>query len=145
MWKNVKEIKFRVKIKGDAGIYEVWSIDWLWEKMLVRRNCGDEWVKFVKIQQLMQWTGLYDKNGKLIYAHDIVRVPAKYFRVLGLDREREEDRIGMVWADNELSQYNIGDLRWNVILRGDLSRRYYEVIGNKYENPELLPAYQTNV
>lgn len=39
----------RAKIKGDAGIYQVWVIDWLNRRVLVSRNCGDEWVDMKKI------------------------------------------------------------------------------------------------
>ena len=38
-----------VKIKGDAGKYTVWGIDWLNHKMLIERSCGYEQVPFEKI------------------------------------------------------------------------------------------------
>lgn len=85
-----------------------------------------------------QLIDLKDKNGKEIYEGDIVKISSKYFRVLRINKDQEEDRVGSVWHDNELSCFNIGDIRWNVIPRKDLSKRYYEVIGNIYENPELL-------
>jgi hypothetical protein len=38
-----------VKIKGDAGAYKIWAIDWLNQKALVCRACGDEWVSLSKL------------------------------------------------------------------------------------------------
>lgn len=40
---------WKVKIKGDAGEYEIWAIDWLNQKALVYRACGDEWVQLSKL------------------------------------------------------------------------------------------------
>lgn len=45
-----KRPEFTVKVKGDAGNYNVWAIDWLYQKMLVSRTCGDEWIDFSKLK-----------------------------------------------------------------------------------------------
>lgn len=69
----MRPIKFRAKIKRDAGIYEVWAIDWLNQRVQVYRAGVYEWIPLEKIQSLMQFTGLLDKNGVEIYESDIVR------------------------------------------------------------------------
>jgi hypothetical protein len=69
---------------------------------------------------LMQYTGLKDKNGKEIYEGDVVRVCFQMF------------------PDDESDYHNetIRDIRKIPHLTG--SSRTCEVIGNIYENPELL-------
>lgn len=43
-------IKSTVKIKGDAGEYKVWGVDWENNTLYIARACGMEWVSFDKIQ-----------------------------------------------------------------------------------------------
>ena len=79
--------------------------------------------------ELMQFTGLKDKNGKEIYEGDILYcsdAPGSHHRVFW-----NNERCG--WDDERLED-------------GDSNTSYYgfdmfmdcEVIGNIYENPELL-------
>ena len=88
--------------------------------------------------EIMQFTGLKGRKGKEIYEGDILKVSAKYFRVLRIDAKQENDYVCNVSHDDELAQFNIGKLTKHIIARRDLAKRYYEVIGNIYENPDLL-------
>lgn len=87
--------------------------------------------------ELMQYTGLKDKNGVEVYEGDILEISGFYFMDI-LKQQDVTDLRGEVWHDSEIACFNIGDLRWNVIPRKDLARKYFEVIGNRFENPELL-------
>ena len=77
---------------------------------------------------LMQCTGLKDKNGKLIYEGDIVKT--KYTTPSGVDMEKickvNFDRCAY-WINNGYSAFYL-----------DNENCIYEIIGNIYENPELL-------
>ena len=75
---------------------------------------------------LLQCTGLKDKNGTLIYEEDIVDV-------------LPEDEYGVIEWDNITARYAIRIISEKGCADFD---NYYgaelEVIGNIYENPELL-------
>lgn len=78
----------------------------------------------------MQFTGLHDKNGKEIYEGDIVRMRL----VVGIDENEEdviEETVDQVEYTDEFCFYPLCDFFMN---EGDT----IEVIGNIYENPELL-------
>lgn len=90
---------------------------------------------------IMQFTGLTDKNGKEIYDGDIVKCHY-FYSALGRDfgvYEAENEITGIieikemgVWL--ETANENAGYL----LSIGGLHEESLEVIGNIYENPELL-------
>lgn len=69
--------------------------------------------------ELMQWTGLKDKNGVEIYEGDIVKWSNKTYKVVWYEKI-----AGFV-------------MEYNGIERPDIEFEC-EIIGNIYENPELL-------
>lgn len=86
---------------------------------------GEYWRDFSDVE-LMQSTGLFDKNGKEIFEGDIVLVL---------------DSPYTVFYDNEKGSYRLKphDDRWNVDYMSNFSHGgNFEVVGNIYENKEYL-------
>jgi uncharacterized phage protein (TIGR01671 family) len=80
----------------------------------------------------MQSTGLKDKNGVEIFEGDIVKVSNHPF-------QKNDNGIGIEINGNYVigrSEYSLSWLAGNLIL-AEL-KPFIEVIGNIYENPELL-------
>ncbi len=92
----------------------------------------------------MQFTGLLDKNGKEIYEGDVIR--RHHYAVEPMSKE-ERKRLGVLGgaivhpsliegtaAYDEAVKVRIPD-----VYQEDRRLDEFEVIGNIYENPELIP------
>lgn len=116
----MRGIKFRAWEKNLKEMIPVDNIDF--EKRMI--NTKSAWRLFNEIE-LMQYTGLKDKNGKEIYEGDIARKR----NIIG----------GVVWANEYQS---LGFYLKSKEGLHDVIAPYYmwdfEIIGNIYENPELL-------
>ena len=86
----------------------------------------DEVVSNSQNLHLMQYTGLKDKNGKEIYEGDIVKHEHPY---------KKEPEIKEIYFDEELCEFGLR--MSNALLHRQFSDEF-EVIGNIYENPELI-------
>ena len=73
---------------------------------------------------LMQYTGLIDKNGKEIYEGDVVTNGKAFFTITLGDCE-------WVCVGNNRRDKTLHELSWVI-------NEKYEIIGNIYENKELL-------
>ena len=118
---EMKKLKFKGWAKKDKTLFPVVTIDW--EKYIVRTLEGNldthnyyiyKWD--LEDVNLIQYTGLKDKHGKEIYESDIVEADWGY----GCPRIAVELE-SLYYAKGECS----------------ISEEI-EVIGNIYENPELL-------
>lgn len=132
----MREIKFRAWDKIHKDIKKVAVIDWVTETILLWNKRGNVRItihRTFETVELMQHTGLRDDNGKEIYEGDIIRI-----------RETEFDDWRMY-----LIEYH-GDRDYPAFdtepsIDCDSNGLSYataccelEVIGNIFENPELL-------
>ena len=110
-----REIKFRAWLKADKKMFRVDGIRFRggWVSLPTWGDDEDYNDFLLKDVELMQFTGLKDKNGKEIYERDVARWDRK----------------------NKINIALVEDVRdW----AGQYNSKEWEVIGNIYENPELL-------
>ena len=144
----MREIKFRawdgehvsdvIKIRneydeGDNILCLVLTLAWSLKEIIVA-----DWYKKNE-NRIMQYTGLKDKNGKEIYEGDIVRYERRH--------RRPEVPVDVFFREVKFISYNDSEeyydythLGWSA--GGDRTlpdvASGCEVVGNIYENPELL-------
>ena len=93
----------------------------------------DEIVRYESDFELMQFTGLTDKNGKEIFEGDILKADNENFvHVIKYYSEfmsfvMVKNNVESDWFHGGNNDYFSDDIKTN-----------YKVIGNIYENPELL-------
>lgn len=133
----MREIKFRAWDKNDKRIFiDPQMIDF-YNKKIGYMQYQTEYmpdtsysipVGFEEFEysELMEWTGLYDKNGEDIYEGDIIfeSFGEKYYKVIFENGSFKAEFKG----DFEEYSFDLID----VVAQG------CEVVGNIYENPELM-------
>ena len=119
-----REIKFRGKNYENKWKYgDLVQEKWKQGKAIMIKKETTAWS--VLEDTVGQYTGLHDKNGKEIYEGDIVKI--KY---------RDED-IGKVIYEHNGFSIDVTNMNKNY-RRVSFVDNFIEVIGNIYENPELL-------
>ncbi len=135
---NMREIKYRAKVK-EKGLDNFWEYGGIihitekykdeedFEECDIWQLINESGVGFnIDKDTIGQFTGLYDKNGKEIYEGDIVK-----FKMY--DGEYENYKI--VFRNAEFEAINEDDTNF---ISTDIWNVYGEVIGNIYNNHELL-------
>jgi len=129
----MREIKFRIRNRRTKKLVaEEWLKDGFWYHCILSDFSADgsPWVhngiykgSILEDYSREQYTGLHDRTGKEIYEGDIV--------------DREDKGIFEVkWNDN-CAGFIMGDEpNWHW-LKKDYSH-LYSIIGNRFENPELM-------
>ena len=134
----MRDIKFRAYIRDKNPrvpseinkIVEVKSLYLGSKKAIIGYSGGNYSIKFDEIE-LMQYTGLKDKNGKETYEGDIVKFRFKD------DREEFPDLIGYIEYQTTFTAFRIMSNQGSFKI--DITEiKFIEVIGNIYKNPELL-------
>ena len=123
----MREIKFRIWDTENKEMLKVQELDFeptfYGGRIAIRPDQYNDYFD-TEDMILMQYTGLHDKNGKEIYEGDIVYVVSK------------DENAFILW-DEETARYIIQFNGWCA----DFDNYYgkeLEVIGNIYDNPDLL-------
>lgn len=120
--------KFRAWLKNDKEMVDVDEIafDTKWIRVFYKSD--DHWLKFDDVL-LMQSTGLLDKNGQEVFIGDIIKCTRGCPHEVYLEKEYGGTYVGGMPA---------------IYLKGLLNGYAWtgdeEIIGNVYQNPELLEA-----
>lgn len=125
-----RKIAFRAWDKENKVMYEVKKVDFSEQKVFCKQYYLNDW-KFSEIE-LMQYTGLKDKNGKDIYEGDILSYP-KEEQIISI----RWDKSGANWQFDEHNNFDDGVGRGNWDFNIGIAKNC-KIIGNIYENPELL-------
>ena len=134
----MKNIKFRAWDKKSKKLhYDITGFEFGVEEMTGVFIDGDFYDK--ENIELMQYTGLKDKNGKEIYEGDILKIPEWLM-------QDNQDKCICIYAEEHQTIEIIG---FGLYIKDEYSGEYkiivpsdewdeFEVIGNIYDNPELL-------
>lgn len=132
----MREYKFRVWDTENKEMLKVQELDFedtFYGGRLSIRT--DQYNDYFDIEDmiLMQYTGLKDKNGKEIYEGDIIfdSFYERKAKVVFLE--------GAFWLDyiDDFKEYKTIHKRYQLLANYD-NKSVLEVIGNIYDNPELL-------
>jgi len=150
--------KFRVFDKNTNKMYDVRSMSYVNE--IVKRIevqdeerilIFDEWENNIDNTILIQCTGLKDKNGKLIYEGDIVKINTHYNHLVCDDYEYDcESEKGYslfkIIYDDDMARFGaerIKCVKWETHHYSlDYVPHNHKVIRNIYENSELIGGEQ---
>ena len=136
----MRQIKFRAwdkKLKQIKPVIDIWFGEGVSISHIVIRHHGEVITLFSDFE-LMQFTGLLDKNGKEIYDGDIVATSDN-----GIPDEDKWDKEDWGYAKVSIDEDGVhmicGNDYWSWgEAESVFDLKYIEVIGNIYENPELL-------
>jgi len=138
----MREIKFRCWSKERKGIGIVTKICFLTNECdyALGKKKGDTDFGWTSLDNviLMQYTGLKDKNGNEIYEGDIL----KYREYDNLSHKQDFSIDKVEWGETGDSDGWAHERHFEYIVGGDsladVYGKYCEIIGNIYENPEMI-------
>ena len=119
----MREIKFRAWDKEKKEMFEVEEIDFKHKTLKVKGE--NDWRNFPDLCELMECTGLSDKNGVEAFEGDLIMRP-----IMRFDRKKEYYQVlrdipfWLIRSDESVELLEMNSIS--------------EVVGNIYANPELI-------
>ena len=130
-WNRPKEFANNMKLGGKMVYAELERI----QNYMTNNRVGIFFDCFDVGAPIMQFTGLKDKNGKEIYEGDIANCKDYQNKIYFIGEVYWSDTTAQVYVR---CHYNNNPLNSDFSLRIVEDVKEIEVIGNIYENPELL-------
>lgn len=137
----MREIKFRGKTGTTEG--KKWVYGYLYK---IKSFFSEDYQYFIKNEHLQetsvdeetigQYTGLKDKNGKEIYEGDILLAPEWFGTLKCVCIYQQENTVNPIQGFG-LYSYDSYFKKYNTLVESD-EWDEFKVIGNIYDNPELL-------
>lgn len=138
----MREILFKARTNYDGKWVEGYYCKWLRGERIItysekETDCIITWMSNggmsryeVDPETLCQFTGLIDKNGKRIWENDIVEAWSQGSRAIGTVKQRVDGLwiMSPAWQNHEF---------WELKPNGN-GETTVEVLGNAFDNPELL-------
>ncbi|OCA84452.1 hypothetical protein A8F94_17290 [Bacillus sp. FJAT-27225] len=121
----MREIKFRAWDNRNKFMHDWDSLKSTWKFSAIETH---EFLTF------LQYTGLKDKNGREIYEGDVVE--ERWHNPLAGGQNVDRYEVTLAPSTLYIMKHSSGEQRWDrtLFMRGN----HVEVIGNIYDNPELL-------
>ncbi|HEM3629300.1 TPA: hypothetical protein U1C40_000031 [Streptococcus suis] len=143
----------RYRVFYEGKMYGVKAVIWTSRGLYVTLDEGNKDGRRVRSAKLMQSTGLFDKNGAEVFEGDVVKLHhfTECYSDQGGFYEGEEELIGFIkygYTEDEVK--SVGKVyppRWLLKTSSDeidfsflygVHEESFEIIGNVYENPELV-------
>jgi len=130
----MRKIEFRAYLWSDSHTNDQW-IDY--EIGII--NFWSNYLHWQGKKSLMQYIGLKDKNGKEMFEGDIVVCRVMHdSNVFGSAWTHQKDEKGMTIANPKVIKHDLQGIDWDWFDDIRYHSEWWEVIGNIYENPEIL-------
>ena len=138
----MRKIEFRAWDKYDKKLYRVCDIDFINSEatVITDEDRAEQERRKCKNIELMQFTALLDKNGKEIFEGDLIKTLRRGKDIIGeiayCDKWASfyfgyNNPYGVGIAENDIFEWHYRETHDDHIIIS-------EVVGNIYENPELL-------